>query len=83
MTSQAADSFQQVVERWVLRWKDKTLPQSLSNTYRATNCHLYPIISCIMHLLLLAPVTSASLEGANSALAYVKIELRCAWVKNN
>ena len=75
----AADSFRQEVERWVMRWKvNKTLPQSLSNTYRATNCHLYPNISCILHLLLVAPVTSASVERANSALAYVKTELCCS-----
>ena len=56
----AVDSFQQEVERWVMRWKvNESLPQSLSNTYCATNCHLYRNISCTLHLLLVAPVISA------------------------
>ena len=60
-----------------MRWKiTESLPHSLSDTYRATNCHLYPNISCILHLLLIAPVTSASVERANSALDYAKTELR-------
>ena len=60
-----------------MRWKaSESLPQSLSDTYLATNCHLYPNISCILHLLLVAPVTSATVERANSALAYVKTEFR-------
>ena len=79
----AADSLQQEVERWVMRWQNtENLPQSLSDTYRATNCHLYPNISCILHLLLVAPVTSASVERANSSLDYVKTELRSTMSQN-
>ena len=72
-----SDSFFQEVERWVTRWKVvESLPQSLVDAYNATNCSLYPNISHILHLLLVAPVTSASAERANSALGFIKTDLR-------
>ena len=75
----AIDSLAQEIDRWVRRWKSvdhESLPKTLSKTYNSTEKGLYPNISCILHLLLVAPVTSASVEQANSALDYVKTDLR-------
>ena len=72
-----SDLFFQEVERWVTRWKAvESLPQSLVDAYNATHCSLYLNISHILHLLLVAPVTSASAERANSALGFIKTDLR-------
>lgn len=49
------------------------LPKTILEILLAVNDMSFPNITCI---LLIAPVTSASVEWANSALAYVKTELR-------
>ena len=70
---------QQDVDRWLRRWQkvdQQALPKSLSEAYRTSNNSLYPNVASILHLLHIAPVTSASVERANSALDYVKKELR-------
>ena len=57
----------------------KQLPKTLSETLSAVNELVFPTMTCILQLLLTAPVTSASVEWASSALAYVKltIEVPC------
>lgn len=70
-------TFDQEILRWVSKWKNSDAsPQSLSDTFSATNPLLYPNIYCILHILLVAPVTSASVERANSSLSYIKNEFR-------
>lgn len=54
----------------------ESLPQSLVDAYNATNYSLYLNVYHILHLLLVAPVTSASAEKANSALGFIKTDLR-------
>ncbi|XP_065177014.1 52 kDa repressor of the inhibitor of the protein kinase-like [Sycon ciliatum] len=75
----AAYSLPQEVDRWVRKWKKVeagNLPKSLADTLSAVDKMSFPNISCILKLLLIAPVISASVERANSALAYVKTDLR-------
>ena len=42
----------------------------------ATNERLFPNISRVLHIVLVISVTSANVERANSALKYVKTDLR-------
>ena len=72
-------SMPQKIERWVCKWKKVEpgqLPKTLSETLQAVDDMSFPNITCILRLLLIAPVTSASVERDNSALAFVKTELR-------
>ena len=55
-----------------MRWKvNENLPQTLVNIYRATKNHLYPNISCILHLLLVAPGRSLEKAPLNTAIMLV------------
>ena len=75
----APQSFPQEVQRWVKKWKAVSpgaLSKSLSATALATNSGSYPNISCLLHLLLVAPVTSASVERDNSSLDFVLTDRR-------
>ena len=75
----ATYSLPQEVDRWVKKWQKVApadVPTSLSDTLKSTDSLAFPNIHTILRLLLVAPVTSASVERANSALAYVKTELR-------
>ena len=75
----APQSFPQEVQRWVKKWKavsPDALPKSWSATALAANSGSYPNISCLLHLLLVAPVTSASVERANSSLDFVLTDRR-------
>ena len=60
----AVDSLSQEIDRWVRNGGMVTIKhfQRLSQTYNATEKGLYPNISCLLHLLLVAPVISASVE---------------------
>ena len=60
----AVDSLSQEIDRWVRNGGMVTIKhfQRLSQTYNATEKGLYCNISCLFHLLLVAPVTSASVE---------------------
>ena len=67
----ACYSLPQEIERWVCKWKKVEpgqLPKTLSETLLAVDDMSFPNITCILRLLLIAPVTSASAERANSVL---------------
>lgn len=60
-------------------WSTKTnLPSTLSDTLKAIvhNHQFYPNITTILQVLLTTPVTSATVERANSALRFVKSAFR-------
>lgn len=52
------------------------VPHSLSETLEQVNRKAYPNISTILQLLLAVPVAAATVERRDSALKYVKNELR-------
>ena len=77
-------SLPQEIERRVCKWKKVELgqlPKMLSETLQAVDDMSFPNITCILRLLLITPVTSASVERANSTLAFVKTELRSTMSK--
>ena len=76
-------TFNAEMERWQAKWKSfrnaptqQPLPATLQDTIKATNQLSFPNIARILHLLLIIPVTSANVERANSALKFVKTDLR-------
>ena len=52
------------------------LPNELTDALKAVTEVTYPNISTVLNVLLVTPVTTATLERSNSALAYVKTDLR-------
>ena len=67
------------VELWRKRWENFSVEKQLTGikeTLVATNERLFLNISRVLHLVLVIPVTSANVERANSALKYVKTDLR-------
>lgn len=69
-------TFSQEVRLWVQFWESKAsieeLPSTLSATLLQFNQKQFPNMATILHLLLLCPVTSASVERSNSSLKFVK-----------
>lgn len=61
----------------------KQLPKTLSETLSAVNELVFPTMTCILQLLLTAPVTSAYVEWASSALAYVKLTIEVPCLRTN
>ena len=63
---------------WTERWKlfSTPLPDNICETLQQANDKLYPNICSLLKLLLVIPVTTASVERGNSSLKYVKSELR-------
>ena len=74
----APEAFQQEVKVWTERWKlfSTPLPDNICETLQQANDKLYPNICSLLKLLLVIPVTTASVERGNSSLKYVKSELR-------
>jgi hypothetical protein len=75
----APEAFKQEVKLWKQRWNccSTPVPHGLSDTLEEqVNCKAYPDISTVLKLLLVVPVTAATVERGNSALKYVKNELR-------
>ena len=72
------EAFRQEVKLWKERWNCclTPVPHSLSETLEQVNSKAYPNISTILQLLLVVPVAAATVERGNSALKYVKNELR-------
>ena len=52
------------------------VPHGISDTLEQINSKAYPNISTVLKLLLVVPVTAATVERGNSALKYVKNEPR-------
>ncbi|XP_062512673.1 52 kDa repressor of the inhibitor of the protein kinase-like [Corticium candelabrum] len=72
-------TFEAEIRRWKRKWEyagAATLPTSVTETLGAVNEVAYPNIVCILGLLLIIPVTTATVERANSALKLIKTDLR-------
>ncbi|XP_062508479.1 52 kDa repressor of the inhibitor of the protein kinase-like [Corticium candelabrum] len=72
-------TFEAEIRRWKRKWEyagAATLPTSVTETLGAVNEVAYPNIVCILRLLLIIPVTTATVERANSALKLIKTDLR-------
>ena len=74
----APESFNQEFKLWTQRWKScsSILPQNISETLEQVDSKVYPNICTILHLLMIIPVTAATVERGNSALKYVKSDFR-------
>ena len=75
------DSFSQGVKRWRKEWEvhqkaGLPLPVSLTDALLAAGSLSFPNITRILTTVLVAPVTTATVERSNSALAYAKTKLR-------
>ena len=80
----AAEAFKQEVKLWKQRWNYNSapVPHDLSETLEQVNSKAYPNIFTVLQLLLVVPVTAATVERGNSALKYVKTELRSTMGQN-
>ena len=77
----SAASFKQEVKLWCNMWQHEKessliLPQNLPETCRETSPNRFPNIARVLPLLMVAPVTTATVERGNSALRYLKTELQ-------
>ena len=74
-------SFSQEVHRWTLYWNGKEkageeVPQNLADTLKVCNKARFANIHRILFILLVIPVTTATVERGNSALDFIKTALR-------
>jgi hypothetical protein len=72
-------SLQQEITLWKKLWDNEAeLPSTITATLQhQLSCpRMYPNVTTILKLLLLAPVTAASVERSNSALKFIKSDLR-------
>ena len=78
------EAFKQEVKMWKQRWNYCSTPgpNSLSETLKQVNSKAYPNIFRVLQLLLVDPVTAATVERGNSALKYVQTELRSTMGQN-
>lgn len=67
------------IKRWIILWEDvekaarpQTIPETLLCSLLQHKKGCYPNIIQILRLLLILPVTSATVERSNSALAFIK-----------
>lgn len=72
------DTFTQEVRLWKRKWEAVTcdLPQKLSDISSMTNAKIFQIIYMILTILTIIPVTLATVERSNSALRYIKTDIR-------
>ena len=72
------DLFIPEVRLWKRMWASASgdLLQSLSSVLSATNDKQFPNICTILKLLIIIPVTTATVERGNSSLKYIKTDLR-------
>uniref|UniRef100_A0A3Q2P5B4 HAT C-terminal dimerisation domain-containing protein n=1 Tax=Fundulus heteroclitus TaxID=8078 RepID=A0A3Q2P5B4_FUNHE len=69
----SGSTFRQELKLWHTKWSSLVeKPSARSKILRITNMKCYPNISMILHLLSVIPVTSASVQRANSGLKAVK-----------
>ena len=74
-------SFSQEMKRWKTKWScceaaGLPLPYTLVDTLAATTAATFPNIHKILTVMLVSPVTTATVERSISALGYVKSKLR-------
>jgi len=66
-------SVSQDLELWKYFWNNAAVkPTTLQETLKACSSSLYPNVHTILRLLLITPVTSATVECSNSSLHFVK-----------
>ncbi|XP_020616344.1 52 kDa repressor of the inhibitor of the protein kinase-like [Orbicella faveolata] len=66
-------SASQDLELWKCFWNNATVKSmTLQETLKACSSSLYPNVHTILRLLLITPVTSATVERSNSSLCFVK-----------
>lgn len=72
------DTFYQELSTWHTKWKqDESAPSELRDAYiKAEASSNFPNIAYLLKLMLTIPVTSASVERANSTLKFIKTNLR-------
>ncbi|XP_062505475.1 uncharacterized protein LOC134182112 [Corticium candelabrum] len=80
----AAEAFEQEVKLQIEKWKlfPTQLPDNICETLQQANDKLYPNICTLLKLLLVIPVTTASVERGNSSLKYIKSELRTTMLQD-
>ncbi|XP_021342406.1 52 kDa repressor of the inhibitor of the protein kinase-like [Mizuhopecten yessoensis] len=67
-------TFDQEIRPWKRKWSEiltATRPSTLHDALETTNKHMYPNIHTIFSILLVMPVSSATVERGNSALKYI------------
>ena len=66
----APEAFKQEVKMWKQRWNycSTPVPNGLSGTLEEVNSKAYPNIFTVLQLLLVVPVTAATVERGNSTL---------------
>jgi hypothetical protein len=74
------DSFKEETKLWKREWTNvpggKNVPNDLKSTLVSINSSFYPNLSTILRLLLLMPVSAASVERSHSALKDLKTKKR-------
>ncbi|XP_065199035.1 uncharacterized protein LOC135830743 [Sycon ciliatum] len=64
------------LRRWKKKWEGVVVaPETITTLLDAVNPTAYPNITRILHLLLVVPVTTATVERSNSALKIIKTDL--------
>ena len=74
-----ATSFDVEIRRWKKKWEGvaaELLPKTICQVLGGINAMAYPNVTRILHLLLVIPVTTATVERSNSALKIIKTDLR-------
>ena len=70
-------SVEQEVRLWRRLWSEKEVkPATIAETLVTVNQKQFPNVSTILNILQLIPVTSSSVERANSALGFIKSNRR-------
>ena len=82
-----ASTFHQELMIWKMMWMSankEELPSTLTATlnHGRVSSKNFPNISTVLHLLLMTPVTAATVERANSALKFVKSDGRSRMVED-
>ena len=78
---QEPHTFKEELKRWRKKWELQAkakvyLPCNIVDSLLGANTISFPNIQRVLTILLVAPVTTASVERSNSALGYVKTKLR-------
>ena len=74
------NTFQEELKRWRKKWEIQalanfSLPFNINDALLEANTLSFPNIQRVLTILLVAPVTTATVERSNSALGYIKTKL--------
>ena len=75
------NTFQEELKRYRKKWEiqalaNVSLPSNINDALLEANTLSFPNIQRVLTILLVAPVTTATVERSNSALGYIKTKLR-------